>query len=150
MTMTARMSVSKLLLIAVLSIPLGTGWGCRNYEDRIPVSGTVTLDAVPLKAGFVAFIGEEGYVVASGPIRNGRYELSQNSSRDGIPTGEYGVQFEAWKEAPGQELPQGGFSKGVSALPERYRSSTTSGITASVTKKSRRVDFALTTKEDKS
>lgn len=131
----------------VLALFIGGLCGCGNYEGRIPVTGTVTLDGKPLGNGMISFVGPKGYAVASGEIREGRYALSESASRDGIDTGDYLVSIESWEELPGAELPDGSFSKGKSAIPERYQDPSTSGLTATVTPKDRKFDFELTTKE---
>ncbi|HWL09998.1 MAG TPA: hypothetical protein VNQ76_16455 [Planctomicrobium sp.] len=119
----------------------------RNYEDRIPVTGMVTLNGTPLLNGFIAFIGDEGYAVASGAIRNGQYELSESASRHGITSGIYSIQFESWIETPGEELPSGGFSKGVSAIPEKYQDFRKSDLKAEVTPSQRHFVYALSSDE---
>lgn len=121
--------------------------GCKNYEDRIPVNGQITLDGAPLADGFVAFVGDEGYAVASGLVQNGHYELSESASRNGIPAGQYAIRIESWKDPPGKELPNGTFSEGISAIPARYRDAKTSGFTVEVSQKSRKFDFAMNSME---
>lgn len=139
--------LSRCGLVAGLLLMVSGIAGCGRYEDRVPVSGTVTLDGQPLKSGFIAFVGEQGDAVGVGPIRDGRYALSESGSRQGISSGSYQVRIESWEVEPGEEQPDGSFSKGKSAIPERYQSSSTSGLAANVTKKDRRFDFELTAKE---
>lgn len=141
------MMLSRFRLLSGLLL-LTTGiLGCVNYEDRVPVSGTVTLDGQPLKEGIIAFVGDQGYAVGVGPIRDGHYSLSESASRQGISAGSYQIRIESWEEEPGVEQPDGSFSKGIPAIPERYLSTSTSGLTATVTPKDRKFDFELTTKE---
>lgn len=131
-----------LLLIGVTAFS-----GCGNYENRVPVSGTVTFEGKPLGTGFVSFVGSEGYAVASGEIRDGRYTLSTSASRPGIDAGEYAVRVESWEEEPGAVRDDGSFAPGRSAIPKRYQDVTKSGLSAKVTPSDRRFDFQLTREE---
>jgi len=131
----------------LMIVVLATWTGCKNYEDRISVTGLVTLDGEPLSNGFIAFVGDEGDAVAAGPIQNGHYELSESASRDGIRAGQYAVRIESWKEPPGKELPNGTFAEGVSAIPARYQDAKASSFTADVSRKSRKFNFEMNSKE---
>jgi len=120
--------------------------GCGAKSDRLPVHGQITLDGAPLPTGTIAFTGPDGSAVAAGNIQDGKYTVSESGSRRGIPPGTYNILITSWLETPGEELPGGGFSKGKSAIPEKYSNPKTSGFTADIQPDKVEFNYELTSK----
>ena len=78
------------LLIACLII----GAGCRG-EDRIPVSGSVTIDGMPVETGNVRFVSDHGPVIVAA-IQDGQYNTA-NSQKRGLLAGQYRVDIQAYR-----------------------------------------------------
>lgn len=65
--------------------------GCQKSSDRLPVTGTVTLDGTPLSNGTIRFSSTSGNLVASGTmIRDGQYEIV---AEKGLPPGTYRLEI---------------------------------------------------------
>lgn len=65
--------------------------GPKNRHGRVPISGTVTLDGVPLKTGFVVFEPKSGQPTQSGGmIADGKFEVP---APHGAAPGTYSVAF---------------------------------------------------------
>jgi hypothetical protein len=66
--------------------------GCGSGANLVPVSGTVTLDGQPLKAGDVQFHpdGSEKQEMPIGHVQDGKYELTTRGKK-GAPAGRYKV-----------------------------------------------------------
>jgi hypothetical protein len=65
--------------------------GCQKSSDRLPVTGTVTLDGTPLSEGSIRFSSTSGSLVASGAmIRDGQYEIA---AEKGLPPGTYRLEI---------------------------------------------------------
>lgn len=80
--------------------------GPTNKHGRLPISGTVTLDGVPLKAGLVVFEPKSGQPTQSGGlIANGRFDVPESA---GAAPGSYSVAIYA-----GAEPPKGNFEPGT-------------------------------------
>jgi hypothetical protein len=72
--------------------------GCGSNGDLLPVSGTVTLDGQPLKAGSVQFQPDasrnKSQDIPAGKIVDGKYEMSTRGKK-GAPPGWYKVVVRA-------------------------------------------------------
>ena len=97
------------------------------------MTGVVTLDGSPVTSGVVNFIGtgDAGYAASAPLSAEGRYQVVTEYG-DGLPDGSYQVSVEPPADAlmeadsnPGQSLPE-------FAVPEKYRSPATSGLTVEV------------------
>jgi hypothetical protein len=72
--------------------------GCGSGKQLLPVSGTVTLNGQPLKAGNVQFVpeasGPQAEEIPIGEVRDGKYELATRGKK-GAPPGKYKVVVHA-------------------------------------------------------
>ena len=105
--------------------------GCSGPKkpDYPTVSGRVTYGGKPLTDGNIRLSSEDSRCDASGPINSqGRFVLVFKTPIRPLPPGRYLVTVSSWLEKPGTERPDGTFSKGVSAIPLRYRDQSTSGF----------------------
>ena len=86
------------LLMTTLGVLFSSGCGPRT--DRLPISGRVTLDDMPLDRGSIRFTSLEGeQLLASGAlIREGRYNIQRDK---GLRPGRYRVQI----TSPDMEAP---------------------------------------------
>ena len=81
------------LCLIVLWMGLGTGCGPGNPLNRLPISGEVKLDGVPLDQGTIQFTPEGKEGVGTGDlITNGTYSLP---AEKGLPVGKYRVRITA-------------------------------------------------------
>ncbi|WP_339733340.1 hypothetical protein [uncultured Gimesia sp.] len=130
--------------IALFSL-VGCG-GPAGDPDLIPVQGTVTLDGQPLKTGIIGFAPESGQAASTGKIEDGDFKLNFSQSADGAKPGLYKVSIQSWTTPPSMDA-NGKPVKGVLAIPEKYMSQTTSGLTANV-KKEGENDFTFELKSE--
>jgi hypothetical protein len=96
---SARRTSGVLSLIAAIALVLP---GCGGREDNLPrqpISGTVTFDGKPLKAGTIQFFpaGQQEGVAAGGFVTDGRFQVEQ---KDGPVPGKYSVMIFARDDAP--------------------------------------------------
>jgi hypothetical protein len=127
--------------------------GCRgpldaDYSglDLAEVSGTVTLDSVPLSDVTVIFESEDGTYSSGLTDGTGRYRLMFNSERSGVTPGKKVVRIVAGAvgEDSAEEAgdPDEGGPRSVQSVPERYNRN--SDLTATVEPGGRHTfDFAL-------
>jgi hypothetical protein len=84
--------------------------GCGKGPPRVPASGSIEVDGMPLDGGILYFNpdvekGNTARVNCSSPIRNGRFELQtagveRSESGSGVPLGWYKVSVRV--NIPGQ------------------------------------------------
>lgn len=109
----------------------------KGRVDTIPVTGKVTVAGQPLKKGTITFVPVNATNTASGEIHDGAYSLTTYSKGDGAPAADYKVSISAWLKEPEMGKPA------ERAIPEKYFNAETSGLTATVSKQSRNIDFKL-------
>lgn len=95
----------------VCALALGAT-GCAKEFNRVPVSGTVTLDGKPLTGGVLHFYpdtdkGNVHRVDCLCPVRGGKFNLLTTAVRDtdsgtGAPTGWYKVYL--YTDVPGANI----------------------------------------------
>ncbi|MDR0328530.1 MAG: hypothetical protein LBI05_09580 [Planctomycetaceae bacterium] len=146
-----------LLFVTILTaFALTTGCGDGSIST-LKVTGTVTLDGVPLPNANINFTpksegqGNPGYAITD---EKGTYKLQTllGAAEAGTTPGDYDVYItcvargEVWSASPGGASagpPSSARSSG-SLIPERYGSTATSGLSATVAKGKLVHDFALT------
>lgn len=130
-----------LLSFALIALALLIGCGTENKLGRQGISGTVTLDGVPIANGTIRFepLAENG--VASGTtIAQGKYDIS---AARGLPPGEYVVRISSAGETAAPEPLPGDSSKLAEELvPEKFN--TNSELKVTIKKGSNETqDFSL-------
>jgi hypothetical protein len=125
---------------------VGCGGDDFNPEYR-QVSGTVTLDGVPLNKGTVSLMPDAGTNTAAGEIdSSGKFQLSTHKLGDGVPPGKYRAGITAWEVVPEMQ-DDGTMVEGKSLIPEKYMNPQTSGLTAEITDEaSQEIVFRLRSK----
>jgi hypothetical protein len=103
---------TSLVLLALL------GAGCSGLSAKGTVKGTVTLDGLPLKEGFVRFVPVDGKTqTETAPITDGKFTAT-------VPLGEMQVEFSAPKvirQRKVYDTPDSPLVDDVGELiPERY------------------------------
>lgn len=109
--------------------------GCGNSGVG-DVSGTVTLDGVPLSDGTVTFEDPSRGIGQSAPVKAGAYQMAS-----ALKVGEYKVAV----QPPSAASPMA--SRGAApaaAVPSKYSQPVTSGLTATVKAGTNKADFKLT------
>jgi hypothetical protein len=130
-------------------LTLASGCGGEDTLPRKAVSGTVTFNGAPLKAGRIEFQPTSANETVAGVagIVDGRYSIAQ---ADGLVPGKYLVMITGplappappKEEMPGQRLP---VAPAKELIPAKYN--TKSELTAQVTKEGPNTfDFKLTEK----
>lgn len=123
MTRVHRLRSASAVLLGILL--LAGGCGPRLPAGMIAVTGTVTIGGKPVPKGAVHFIPEDQSKTAAVRISNGHFTTSvwPLSYRLAISSN---ARPSSIDETTGQEIPA------VSLVPEKYRSATTSGLTATI------------------
>jgi hypothetical protein len=69
-----------------------TAVGCGPRNNRLPISGQVTLNGTPLDKGAIRFssVGGEKHYATGGLIKDGEYKIPQEK---GVPPGTYHVEI---------------------------------------------------------
>src|SRR5688572_20904611 len=121
--------------LAALLLP-----GCGNaMRDVAPVSGTVTLDGIPLKSASVTFQPKEGGRPSYGVTNEqGRYVLEYSMNELGAKVGTCSVRITTQRGAD-----DSGAKATKELVPKRYFQTP---IEVEVESKSNVIDLALTTK----
>jgi hypothetical protein len=120
--LTARPFVCGLFIALVVSIG-----GCGDGRPvRVPVSGTVTIDGVPLIRGSIKFVPENGRPSFGTIGADGRFTLTCYNGADGAVPGKHRVQVDA--NRPISEKKMEIFA------PKHYTDYYTSGIEIEISK----------------
>lgn len=122
------------LLPALLSL-----CGCGSTEPRGTATGKVTMNGTPLQEGTISFENQAKGIALSGQIRpDGSFQLASHKGA-GLPVGSYKIAISpAAMLQSADEIPLVGKNpkppKDVSKspIPEKYRKSSSSGLTAEV------------------
>jgi hypothetical protein len=137
--------------VAGVVVVLFAGCGAKSTVSTVPVSGTVTFNGAPLEgADVILHTTSEGGHNASGRTDSqGKFTLSTyispSENPEGALPGSYKVSISKMEASTGttpeqmmQKMATGGGPKAApdfepkSAIPEKYRDPTTSGLTATV------------------
>ncbi len=111
--------------------------GCAAEQPTGSVSGKITCNGAPLRAGIVLFSSPETGVGASAELdASGGYQIAS------IPTGEYQVAIQPPPPpAPHEMQPTSAILR--AGIPPKYQDPKTSGLAASVKEGANTADFAL-------
>ncbi len=120
-----------LLSLSVVIVALA---GCGNSGVG-EVSGTVTLDDVPLSDGIVTFEDPSRGIGQSTPVKAGAYKMTS-----ALKVGEYKVAVQP-ASAPSPMASRSTAAKVV--IPAKYTQPASSGLTATVKVGSNKADFKL-------
>lgn len=121
------------------------GCGRKDYtgDQRIPLSGKVTVDGAPMQYGVISFLPQdEKGRVSGGPIRDGAYSVPEEM---GANAGKYRVEIH-WNKPTGKQVPNP-FDKEelidelTEGLPDRFHKD--SELTAEVAPEKTTFDFDL-------
>ncbi len=110
-------------------VGLAASYGCgkSHEQETARVFGTVTLDGQPVTTGWVYFTPQSGRAAKGTIGPDGKFMLGTYSTNDGAIVGLHQVTIIAREEGPqDSELP------GKSLIPERFASSTDSGLSFNV------------------
>jgi predicted small lipoprotein YifL len=117
-----------LLLLLLAAAPAWTAGCGKSGPVRFPVTGEVTFEGQPVTEGTVSFVSKEtGTASAAALDASGRFEIP-----DGLPAGRYVV---AVAPPPPEEVggaPAADPPREYPNIPQKYRSDTTSDLTADV------------------
>ena len=136
--------------VALLSMLAGCGGGgSKAPENRVSVSGTITLDGMPLTFAAVSFLPETPKSGTGGfgaTDESGKYTLKWHGTDEGVPPGKYKVVISRMSQKDGSPIPAGQSAADVGAvesLPLRYSDPTASELTGEVTTADKPIDFML-------
>jgi hypothetical protein len=118
---------------------MGTAVGCGPASDRLPVSGSVTLDRAPLDDGTIRFTSKGGEkLIASGAsIDHGEFQIPGDK---GLPPGVYVLEI----SAADTNIPPGALTA-PERIPAEYNSNSQKTIEVTVDGENH-FDFDIVTK----
>jgi hypothetical protein len=130
---------------------VGCGRSDSNRWYVAPVSGTVTMDGMPVSNAVVAFIATgstRGQGACGRTDKAGKYQLSATRAGRGAPLGQYRVMITTFVRPDGTALPPGSdvppiTSPAKQLLPDRYSTRERTVLTATVHDTVNTIDFAL-------
>lgn len=104
-------------------------------RNLVPVTGKITYDGKPLKAGDISFISTDnpGKGYASTIDASGNYALAYSQSSKGALPGNYNVRI-ASTEGTATMGEKGEMTPAKSVIPEKYNDPSASGLKATVEK----------------
>lgn len=130
-------AIPLLLAICMIAIMLP---GCGG-RDLATVTGKVTYNGKPLQFGTVIFEPDSGQY-ATGPIQaDGTFQLKTRGEGEGVPVGRNKVRFVCFSNQDpnakstatnGGAIQGEGLFVGIPLIPQKYLSSSTSGIVVDV------------------
>jgi hypothetical protein len=109
------MNRTKLIIFTGFAVCIG----CGPRSDRLPISGTVTLDGAPLDTGSIRFtsIGTDNVSATGAMIQNGQFNIA---AAKGLSPGSYHVQISAPdNSAPAVTVRGPHGEPGIPTQPER-------------------------------
>ncbi|MCH9652722.1 MAG: hypothetical protein K0U86_00435 [Planctomycetes bacterium] len=83
------MSGIRTILCGILILAVGCG-GVSDAPDRRIVTGTVTLDGVPVEGAAIRFLPQPTGPIAAGKVIDGKYEVT---NKGGVPLGKHRVEI---------------------------------------------------------
>lgn len=98
--------------------------GCNSEPKRSPIKGSVKWKGEPVVSGTINFRSEDGKHVATGTIKDGKYEIPAIS---GLPAGKYAVAIsypDPKIPAPRPDEPPGESRPIRELLPSKYTDGT--------------------------
>jgi hypothetical protein len=129
--------VSVAVGVALTGMALLTGCGRSATHPTVSVSGTVKYNGQPVSGGFIVFQNLQAGVTQSAPLGpDGKYSIPM------IPPGEYQVFFSD-PAPPGPEEAEAGATRQALAIPSKYKSASSSGLTAKVSNRDNTYDLDL-------
>jgi hypothetical protein len=132
------MRLLRTLSVPLLALYLASSAGCAKHESA--VTGSVTLDGVPLSRGTVTFHPREGGAAAYARIdADGRYTL-KTGAEEGLKPGKYVATVVATAPpGPGESET----AVGKLLIPARYGMVEQSGLEYTITTGKNQVDIPL-------
>ncbi|MEK6247545.1 MAG: carboxypeptidase-like regulatory domain-containing protein [Planctomycetales bacterium] len=112
-----------------MSFTFGCWGGGGDHDPTIPVSGTVTLDGMPLADATVSFIPENGRPANGTTDADGRFELTTYEKGDGVAISKHKVTVS--KPAPFD--PKDPYAERPSLVPAKYGDLKTTPLEFTVT-----------------
>ena len=121
-------------LLALLAVATA---GCGDGRaKRVPVSGIVKIDGVPVTTGFITFVPTEGRSASGDIDSEGRFTLSSYEPGDGVLIGTHNVEVMA-REAVSETSARW-------HAPKKYTSHKTSGVTVDIDQPTSDLEINLT------
>ena len=124
-----------ILITCTCLIAVSAGCG-DGRPQRVPVSGSVSIDGSPVAVGSIILRPASGRQAAGQLDQNGRFSVSTYESSDGCVPGEYSVTVYAVEQINADTLKW--------YVPKKYQSTATSGLKANIEGPTESLDFALT------
>lgn len=115
------------------------GCGGSSEVAKHPIQGSVTFEGQPVTVGSVNFYSPEtGSAAAATLDASGQFELNE-----GLPAGTYKVSVQPPIQEVAAGAPEPETVQEYPQIPEKYRSDTTSGLSATVGTEGNRFEFQL-------
>ena len=119
--------------ISCLILLVATSVGCQKKAATIPVNGKVVYKGKPLEYGSVMFQPSGGGPIARGTIASdGSFTLTTEKENDGAVPGEHQIRITSFEAQKSAIQTRGEPTLGKSAIPQKYNSFGSSGLTESV------------------
>ncbi len=129
-------------LALVVLLPL-SGCGGSSQVETVSVSGTVTYGGQGVEGALVSFFPKGGGRVARGTTSaDGKFVLTTYDDGDGAGIGEYEVTVVKETTVEGN-TPEDLAKQAAGALPGKYGSTETSGLTVKIEEATDAIEFVL-------
>ena len=142
----------KSILTLGLCMTILVAVGCRGgNSDVAEVTGTLTIDGLPVEKALVTFYPTKGRASAAYTNADGVYELIYTVKQNGALIGEHKVTVKTsvrkeMNYSTGEVESEEGVAARKEMLPKKYRDRNASELTATVKQGDNTIDFALKTK----
>jgi len=126
----------RLFLVACLLLPLLSGCG-DGRPERVPVSGTVTIDGEPVTAGYIRLIPPDARPAGGDIGPDGSFTLTTFEPNDGAVTGEHVVTVIAMESRDNGTIMR-------FQVPAKYSDPSTSDLTVNISEPTDSLPIELT------
>lgn len=139
-----------MVLLSAVVMAAGCGGAASSMPAKlVPVTGTITLDDMPLTNAAISFIpaaDKQGVGAFGATDGSGKYDLKWHGAGDGVAPGKYKVVVSRMTQKDGSPVPADKSAAdvgAVEAIPPRYSDVSVTELLADVGPEGTKHDFKL-------